>query len=807
MVYRFSWLAGIAAIGLAFWELSSVLQNSVVGTPWQLAILIATVLGAGVTWSLLAYRSNALLVLGGNIVAFIITAGLLVAPKTLWFIFPTSATWTTVRFEIGRAVEIIRFGVEPVQPVPGLVLLLALLFWTLGFLLVAGLLNDRPFVALITPLIVGVQFVIIDRRPKGIVHVAIFLGIVALVLLAVRVDERDRGSGRLQRVNASTPPSTRPSPAVTGLVLVTMAAAVGAVVLVGNSVPNDGLITWRSASGYTDEYSGSISYNAYAGIKASLISQTNLPLFVADIEGTEADQVRFRTVTLDSYSNGRWGTNRVKAFPVGDDPWIEESQVYRGETTSVTARIKIENLNQPWMPAPTTSDTVNAATEADQRSIRVRRLDGSLFLPGGVTYDGMEYKVTAEVAVYDGATLAALARTEDGTLSPLFQAAADDNNFIPEASIDLEPLVLANEDYWTEYPSDVGAGLIALASEKTANLETNYEKAIALEQYFRFSDDFVYEDSVPPQWATSSVNDWLTDDTNPYVRQGYCEQFATSMAIMARTLGIPSRVVLGFTPGEIIPNTNGTQVVVRDKNAHSWVEIWIPRFGWMMFDPTPRRGYAADTVNETLTEFLDFSPAEYVDDVPDAALVDLEGGQAGPSERFNPIPDREGFAPAGGGAADQNSGLSLPSWLAPVGIVALVLFGVATLAPVAKWFRSRRRRKRIADGDVAAAWVDITDRLADLGDPVDPADTPLQAARSVDSAFVPLARTYGDAVYGDHMGSTAVIDRAQAEYERVNQHMTTRYSRFERLRAAYRPTRIINRWKRFRGRRNGRPRQ
>ncbi|MFV1998960.1 MAG: DUF3488 and DUF4129 domain-containing transglutaminase family protein [Acidimicrobiia bacterium] len=807
MVYRFSWIAGIAAIGLAFWELSSILKNSVVGTPWQLAILIAAVLGAGITWSLLAYRSNALLVVGGNVVAFIITVGLLVAPKTLWLIFPTSETWTTVRFELGRAVEIIQFGVEPVRPVPGLVLLLALLFWTLGFLLIAGLLNDRPFVALITPLIIAVQFVIIDRRPKGIVHVAIFLGIVALTLLAVRIDERDRGSGRLQRVGASTPPSARPSSAVTGLVLVTMATAVGAVVLVGNSVPNDGLITWRSASGYTDDYSGSISYNAYAGIKASLISQTNLPLFRAEVEGTPADQVRFRTVTLDSYSNGRWGTNSIKAFPVDDDPWIDESQVYRGATTSVTASIRIENLSQPWMPAPTTSNAVRSATEADQRSIRIRRLDGSLYLPGDVTYAGMEYQVTAEVAVYDGATLAALARTEDGTLSPLFQAAADDNNFIPEASIDLEPLVLSNEEYWTKYPSDVGAGLIALAEKKTANLVTNYEKAIALEQYFRFSDDFVYEDSVPGQWATSSVNDWLTDETNPYVRQGYCEQFATSMAIMARTLGIPSRVVLGFTPGEIVPGTNDTQVVVRDKNAHSWVEIWIPRFGWMMFDPTPRRGYAATTVNETLTEFLDFSPAEYVDDVPEPELVDLEGGQAGPSARFDPIQEREGFAPAGGAADAQNSGLTLPSWLRQFGIGALVLFAIATLAPITKWFRSRRRKKRIATGDVAAAWVDITERLADLGDPVDPTETPLQAARSVDNAFVPLARTYGDAVYGDHAGTTAVIDRALSEYEQASQHMTTRYSRIERLRAAYRPTRMINRWKWIRGRRNGRPHQ
>ncbi|MCL1595573.1 MAG: DUF3488 and transglutaminase-like domain-containing protein [Actinomycetia bacterium] len=803
MVYRFSWLAGIAAIGLAFWELSFILRSSVVGTPWQLAILIAAVLGAGITWSLLAFRATALLVAVGNIAAFIITAGLLIAPKTLWTIFPTSATWQALVFEMERALEVIRYGVEPVRPVPGLVLLLAVLFWTLGFLLVAGLLNDRPFVALITPMIVALQFVIIDRKAIGVVHMAIFLSVVAFGLLAVRVDERDRGSGRLQRVNATSPPSSRPSPAVTGLVIATMAVAIGAVVFLGNSVPTDGLVTWRTPSGYSDEYSGSVSYNPYTDIKASLIKQTNNPLFVAEIDGIEPDQVRFRTVTLDVYRDGRWQTDRVKAFPSDEEPWIEESQVYRGETTAVTASIRIENLSQPWLPAPTTSSFVAMANEADQKSLRVRRLDGSLFLPGDVTYEGMEYTIQAEIARYDGATLAALARTEDGTLSPLFQAAADDNQFIPEATIDLESLVLDDEEFWTEYPDDLGAGVIALAAEKTANLETNYEKAIALEQYFRFSGEFVYNDSVPGEFTTASVNDWLTDEDNPYVRNGYCEQFATSMALMARSLGIPARVVLGFAPGEKI-NGNETQVLIMDRNAHSWVEIWIPRFGWMMFDPTPRRGYAADTVNSTLSEYLDFSPADYVEEIPEPELDISDSGSGGPTARFDPIERTEGRAPAGGGLDnDLATGFTLPDWVGRFAFIATIIVLIATVGPITKWLRSRRRRKLIADGDVTAAWDDITERLADLGDPVDPATTPLEAARSVDRAFVPLARTYGDALYGDHASSTAVIDRAAVEHERATLHMNEHYSKVERLRAAYRPTRLIGRWQRFRGRRNG----
>ena len=811
MVYRYSWIAGAGALGIAFWELSFVLRPSVVGTPWQLAIIIATTLGAAVTWILLAYRAHAVVVVAGNVAGFMITGGLLVAPDTLWTVLPTSATWTTVQFEIGRALEIIRYGVEPVRPVPGLVLLLAVLFWILGFLLVAGLLTDRPYIAVITPLIIALQFVIIDRRPKGIIHVAVFLGIVALSLLAIRADERDQGSGRLQRVGATRPPSKRPSLAVMALVAVTIVAAIGSVAFLGGTVPSDGLITWRAPSGYTDDYSGSVSYNPYTDIKAQLISQTNLPLFVATIDGVSPDQLRFRTVTLDVYRDGRWQTDRVQAFPIDTETWIDESQVYRGETLAVTVAIRIENLTQPWMPAPTTSNFVGTTNEGDLRSIRVRRLDGSLFLPGDTTYKGMEYTVRAEVARYSGATLAALARTEDGTLSPLFQAAADDNAYLPKPGIELEPLALANEEFWTEYPDDLGAGVIRIAEGLTTNLETNYEKAIALEQYFRYGDEqygeFTYNDSVPAQYTTSSVEDWLTDESNPYVRNGYCEQYATSMALMARALGIPSRVVLGFAPGKELLNDN--TVLIQDKNAHSWVEIWIPQFGWMMFDPTPRPGYSAPTINDTLTEYLDFSPVAYIDEIPDIDAVDADGGETGPDQsRFDRPEPVDRIRASGGGAADTtSSGIELPAWLVDFTIALAAVAILAGAAPTTKWLRARRRRNRLAHGDVAAAWEDITDRLADLGDPIDPATTPLEAAQNIDRAFLPLARTYSDTLYGDRETSVSVIERATVAHIEAQQHLTRRYSALERVLATYRPTRIITRYRTFLGQRNGRKRR
>ncbi len=806
MVYRFSWIAGITAIALAFWQLSSVLRESVIGPPWQLAILAATVLGPGITWTAIAYRAPAWVTAGVNVGLFVILAGLIVAPDTLLGILPTSETWVVVSSELNRAFEIIRHGVEPVRPVPGLILLLSLLFWTLGFLLTAGLLNDRPFVAVLTPLIVAVQFAIIDRKPKSLLHLGVFILVVAFVLIAVRADERDRGTGRLQRVNASTPPSRRPTPAISLLVSVTLVAGLVVVGLIGNRVPSDGFVSWRSPSGYVDAYSaGSASYNAFTDIKAGLINQTNNPLFVANIQGADPTTIRFRTVTLDVYKDGRWATERIHAFPLDEDPWIDEDQRYRGETTQIKAEITIQNLGQSWLPAPSTPSAAQAAREGDSRTLRVRRLDGSLSFQDP-TYEGMQYTVWADIPTYTPRVLAQLARTESGDLSPLFKAAEQAGWTIPALEGEAtdgtnEVLELDDEAFWIEVPDDLGPRIGALATARTPNMETNFEKALALEHYFRLSGEFVYDTGVPGAYTTGDVTDWLTDEENPYARHGYCEQFATAMALMGRSIGIPSRVVLGFTPGE---RGSGDLVQVRDKNAHAWVEMWVPAYGWMAFDPTPRSGFAAPTANERLAEILGFSVAEYGDEIPEPELPEELGSTGGADGPLAPRDQREpGFAPVGGGSIAAASWLEVPSWAGwAVGFFAIIALAVLMI-PVAKWWRRRRRRVRLKQGDMAAAWEDITERLADLGDPVQSAATPLEAAESIDASLIPLAQTYGEALYGEHETTTAVIEKASRAHAQARQHVTVRYSNTQRTIAAFRPTRLIARWSVLFAKRNG----
>jgi transglutaminase-like putative cysteine protease len=117
-----------------------------------------------------------------------------------------------------------------------------------------------------------------------------------------------------------------------------------------------------------------------------------------------------------------------------------------------------------------------------------------------------------------------------------------------------------------------------LARQITANIPDVYERAFAIETYLR--SHFGYTLTLPGNVPDDPIANFL------FVRkQGHCEYFASSMAVMLRTVGIPSRVVNGFSGGEF--NDVSSQYVIRASEAHSWVEAYIPGEGWVEFDPTP----------------------------------------------------------------------------------------------------------------------------------------------------------------------------------------------------------------------------
>lgn len=143
------------------------------------------------------------------------------------------------------------------------------------------------------------------------------------------------------------------------------------------------------------------------------------------------------------------------------------------------------------------------------------------------------------------------------------------------ASQDYPPDVLLNN---LQTPGWLDPRIARLAEQITNSESNNYDKAAAIEGYLR--THFAYTLQLPRTLSRDPLADFLFER-----KQGHCEYFASSMAVMLRSIGIPSRVVNGFRTGEF--NDLTLQYLVRASNAHSWVEAFFPGYGWISFDPTP----------------------------------------------------------------------------------------------------------------------------------------------------------------------------------------------------------------------------
>src|SRR5581483_11356892 len=115
-----------------------------------------------------------------------------------------------------------------------------------------------------------------------------------------------------------------------------------------------------------------------------------------------------------------------------------------------------------------------------------------------------------------------------------------------------------------------------LAQRVAGSAHTPYAAAAALEQWFRVTGGFTYTNRPP----SSSLADFVLR-----TRAGYCQHFAGAMALMLRYLGVPARVVVGFSSGTYNPQRGVWRV--SDHDAHAWVEAWFRGYGWLPFDPTP----------------------------------------------------------------------------------------------------------------------------------------------------------------------------------------------------------------------------
>jgi hypothetical protein len=211
------------------------------------------------------------------------------------------------------------------------------------------------------------------------------------------------------------------------------------------------------------------------------------------------------------------------------------------------------------------------------------------------------------------------------------------------------------------------------------------------------------------------------------------------------------------------------------------------------FDPTPR----GDGANPATSDGLPFDVADYLDiEVTSSTFI------TGSSSTLTRPTDDEETTTTVSIPTATGDGWDLPAiplWL--VILVGALVLGLG-LIPAVKWARRRHRLDALATGDVAGAWREIVDRLADLGDDPSPGATPVEVAHATDPAMLPLARVYGESIYGPPRGRAFDLSQvvtATRSLEETEGRLSGLYSPGRRLLARYRLRSLApRRWRRAR---------
>ncbi|MGI9658745.1 MAG: transglutaminaseTgpA domain-containing protein [Gaiellaceae bacterium] len=307
-----------------------------------------------------------------------------------------------------------------------------------------------------------------------------------------------------------------------------------------------------------------------------------------------------------------------------------------------------------------------------------------------------------------------------------------------------------------------------------------YAAAIGLEQWFRNTGGFTYDElPTAPSGEQPPLSEFVLVG-----KHGYCQHYAGSMALMLRLLGVPSRVAAGFVPGDY--NEALDQWRVTDRDAHTWVEVWFPGFGWLPFDPTPGRGELVDTYSTSSADFtLDPEEAGAASDVI-AASPDLSALFSGQLAAIGQIPADPGsgaelVTPAAGDSASRGFPLSA--------VVLLALLGAGVLLVGATLLRRRTRFAGKSGREVATvARRDLEGFLADQGDELGPELTLEALGEHVSRRYGVDAAPFAEAVtlarFGDPTAVPAAADSARREHGRLMRALRERVGPLRRARGA-----------------------
>ncbi|MDQ1689117.1 MAG: hypothetical protein QOK42_2092 [Frankiaceae bacterium] len=460
-----------------------------------------------------------------------------------------------------------------------------------------------------------------------------------------------------------------------------------------------------------------------------------------------------RMTTLDNFDGLQWSQRELKASsdnrvshglpaPLGLEPTVLAGVV------NVNVKVT-DNFKVPWLPLPYPATQVEV--KGDWRYEETTRTVFS----SRTSTRGLSYHAAGLVPLVSADQLRA-ATNHDA--EPLYTALPGGDQAIPQTILDL------TEDI-------------------TKSGRTAYDKAVLLQEFFQ--TQFKYTTDIQDGNGNDALERFLLED-----RRGYCEQFASAMAAMARVLQIPARVDIGFTPG----TKDGDGQVVTVHDAHAWPELWFDGIGWLAFEPTPRPDGQAKPPPYTL-KAVTTPGGPRPTDQPSTAPT--PGASSTPKSRIDDL------APEKLGSTKTSS--SGPSGLLIAGLVGLVLLFLLALPGLARVVM-RRRRWAAAETPASAAhaaWSELHATVRDLGAEWNRSETPRAIVRRLigglgqDTDAAGAARRIGAAEeraryarWTDETSGTGA-EQLKADTSAVSAALRTAASRRTRWRALVLPRSVL----------------
>jgi transglutaminase-like putative cysteine protease len=648
--------------------------------------LVAAAL-ASVAIAALFERRGLLLATLASLVGLALAITWIVVPQTAWYGLPSIHTLRA----IGRSLEFVgqqaRVRVAPTPPLPPLMLAAVTAVWTAAFSSHAlAIRAGSPLLAILPPIaLVGFADTVLEDGARPVYAIILLAAALAVVfadgLRRVRQWGPVWSGSRTRRLGTSVRGSRSVALAV-----------IAAAVLVPGLLPGfrSGPLVDFSTSG--DEGAG---LDPFISIHAQLTDDEP----VRDLfEVRTPDPQYLRMYTLDEFDGEGWRSSD----PTGSDGQtltvptvLPQPSSYApppdSQTQPYTFTVLTDFDASHALPMAQTPEQITAGDLGDVTWDPAR---GQAFVDGGLDA-GLEYTVRSRVVV---PTADQLERVHNLTSLQYGQ--------------------------WTRLPGEdvLDPRIEQLAKAWTADAASDYEKVLAIQQHFH-SDGFQYSTDVDVADDPDALLTFLTQ-----TKAGFCQQYATAMAVLVRELGLPARVAVGYQSGTL---QDDGQYLVQSDDAHAWVEVYFEGYGWLQFEPTPGHGthpnadpgtYLNPAKGSTNPDGTSTDPGNNAG-VGGANGTDCEAAATARERQLCQIENRPQRGPGDfvplptvGTTQTDGSGYSVPYRWIFLGL--LIALGVLLIVvPIAKsvWRRRLLRRSREPREHVLAAYRVFDGEAADLG--------------------------------------------------------------------------------------------